>query len=138
MRQSPENRSWVFKLGFLALFCVVDCGFFGFVGAVSSIVITQCFLDQEYPVRRDQSGIRDAIRSLALCAGLLFGVLFGLLLFLTQWFHDRLKNLESLSRNQDAPRTAGAVSDKAEPGTPADRPRDGGMTDPPAPPAEAR
>ena len=137
MRQSPENRGWVFKLGFLA-FCVVYCGFFGFVGAVSSIVITKFVLGQE--LRGDASGIRAAISSLALYAGLLFGALFGLLLFLAQWFHDRLKDLESLVRNRDErlktlERMAGVVSDNAEPGTPADRPRDGGMTDSPAPPA---
>ena len=97
MRQSSENRGWVVKLGFL-VFCVVYGGFFGFVGAVSSIVITQFVLGQE--LRGDASGIRDAISSLALYAGLLFGALFGLLLFLAQWFHDRLKDLESLVRNR--------------------------------------
>jgi len=137
MRQSSEIRRWVVKVVFLG-FCVVYCWFFGFVGGVSSIVITQIVFDQK--LQGDASRLHDEIRSLALYAGFLFGALFGLLLFLAQWFHSRLKDLELSSRNRDErlktlERMAGVVSDNAEPGTPADRPRDGGMTDSPAPPA---
>ena len=126
MRQSSENRGWVVKVGFL-VFCVVYCGFFGFWGGVSSIAITQIVLDQK--LQGDASRLQDEIRSLALCAGLLYGALFGLLLFLAQWFHSRLKDLELSSRNRDA------RLEKAEPGTPADRPRDDGHSGYTLPPA---
>jgi hypothetical protein len=124
MRQPSGTRRWVVKVVFLG-FCVVYCWIFGLVGGVSSFVITQIVLDQK--LQGYASRLQDVIRSLALCAGLLFGALFGLLLFLAQWFHSRLKDLGLSSRNRVA------RLEEAEPGTPADRPRDDGMTDVTAP-----
>jgi hypothetical protein len=99
MPQSSENRRWAVRVGLIG-FCVVYCWFFGCVGAGSSFVINQIVLDQK--LQGDASRLQDVIRSLVLYAGFLFGALFGLLLFLAQWFHSRLKDLELSNRNRVA------------------------------------